>query len=200
MCAGFPRLRVLRRLRPVSDRSVDDGPSPTPVLDTRIRATAETVPTFTVIRSTEEEPDSVPAASPQLPRSTSPWSPGQPLNASPEVPRPQAGAHRSRPVSARFEPVRALRDVNAGSSRTPFRHARRARVIWQYWTRPGFVRAACHPHRRHPDRAALSFTALLRQGRRRRSLTSTQINSASRRTQRLLKEITRSVPRAGRAR
>jgi hypothetical protein len=31
---------------------------------------------------------------------------------------------------------------NAGSSRTPFRHARRTRPIWQYWTRPGFVRAA----------------------------------------------------------
>jgi len=50
--------------------------------------------------------------------------------------------------------------------------------------RPGFVRAAYHPLRRHPDQAALSFTALLRQGQRRRSLTSTQINSASRRTQR----------------
>ena len=29
MCTGFPRLGVLRRLRPVSTRSVDDGPSPT---------------------------------------------------------------------------------------------------------------------------------------------------------------------------
>jgi hypothetical protein len=28
---------------------------------------------------------------------------------------------------------------------------------------PGFVRAACHPHRRHPDQAALSFTGLLLQ-------------------------------------
>jgi hypothetical protein len=31
---------------------------------------------------------------------------------------------------------------NAGSSRTPFRHARRTRPIWQYWIRPGFVGAA----------------------------------------------------------
>ncbi len=28
-CTGFPRLGVLRRLRPASTRSVDDGPSPT---------------------------------------------------------------------------------------------------------------------------------------------------------------------------
>jgi hypothetical protein len=41
-----------------------------------------------------------------------------------------AGAHRARPRSTRFEPVRRLKDVNAGSSRTPFRHARRARTIW----------------------------------------------------------------------
>lgn len=32
--------------------------------------------------------------------------------------------------------------------------------------RPGFVRAACHPPRRHPGQAALSSTPLLRQGRR----------------------------------
>jgi hypothetical protein len=31
---------------------------------------------------------------------------------------------------------------DAGSSRTPLRHARRTRPIWQCWTRPGFVRAA----------------------------------------------------------
>jgi len=39
-----------------------------------------------------------------------------------------------------------------------------------------------HPPRHLPGQAALSFTALLRQGQRRRSLTSTQIVSASRRT------------------
>ncbi len=39
-----------------------------------------------------------------------------------------------------------------------------------------------HPSRHLPGQAALSFTALLRQGRRCRSFTSTQIVSASRRT------------------
>ena len=36
MCTGFPRLGVLRRLRPAPTRSADDGPSPT----TRVGYTA----------------------------------------------------------------------------------------------------------------------------------------------------------------
>ena len=96
-----------------------------------------TVPVFTVFRSMKEEPDSVPAASPRLPRSTSPWSPGQPSKPTQEFPaRHAVGAHRSRPISARFEPVRALRNVNAGSLRTPFHPARRTRTIWQCWHVP----------------------------------------------------------------
>lgn len=50
------------------------------------------------------------------------------------------------PHPAQIYQVRAgegLRDVtNAGSSRTPLRHARRARTIWQYWHTPAVVRAA----------------------------------------------------------
>jgi integrase len=68
-----------------------------------------TVPVFTVIRSTKEEPDFVPAASPRLPRSTSPWPPGDPPICRPRVPRNDiaaAGARRSQPISTRFEPVR----------------------------------------------------------------------------------------------
>lgn len=49
------------------------------------------VPVFTVIRSTEEEPDSVPAASPRLPRSTSPWSPGRPTYPTQEFPTTSGG-------------------------------------------------------------------------------------------------------------
>jgi hypothetical protein len=76
------------------------------------------------------------------------------------------GAHRSRPLSARFEPVLALRGVNAGSSRTPFRHARRTQPIWPYWSVPALSGPACHPPRRHPGQAALSSIRLLRQDRR----------------------------------
>src|SRR4051812_33968814 len=98
MCAGFPRLGVLRRLRPAPDRSAVAAPSPTSHIGHAAVGGTGTVPVFTVIRSTKEEPDSVPAASPRLPRSTSPWSPGQPLNTSPGVPRPtnRTGARRSR--------------------------------------------------------------------------------------------------------
>ncbi len=48
----------------------------------------QAVPVFTVIRSTKEEPSSIPAASPRLPRSTSPWPPGSHPHARPGVPRP----------------------------------------------------------------------------------------------------------------
>jgi hypothetical protein len=41
-----------------------------------------------------------------------------------------------------------------------------------------FVGAACRPHRHHPDRAAPSFTVLLRQDRQNRSHTPSQIHGA----------------------
>jgi hypothetical protein len=109
MCTGFPRLGVLRRLRPALDRSTVGAPSRPPGAGCPGSGGTRTVPMFTAIRSTKEEPDSVPAASPRLPRSTSPWSPGQPPKAAPGVPRPacSAGTHRSRPLSTRFEPVHA---------------------------------------------------------------------------------------------
>ncbi len=76
MCTGSPRLGVLRRLRPVSTRSVDDGPSPTTALAARMKGRgSRRFPCSLSIRSTKEEPNSVPAASPRLPRSTSPWPP-----------------------------------------------------------------------------------------------------------------------------
>jgi hypothetical protein len=49
--------------------------------------------------------------------------------------------------------------------------------------RPGFVRAACHPPRHLPGRAALSYYRSAATKRRWWSFTSTRINSASRRTQ-----------------
>ena len=65
------------------------------------------VPAFTVIRSAKEEPGSVPAASPRLRRSHSAWPSGSASHASPEFPpfTEDSRTHRTRPVSARFEPV-----------------------------------------------------------------------------------------------
>ena len=58
-------------------------------------------------------------------------------------------------------PVSKSRTYNAGSSRTSFRHfAGPAHLA--VLARPGFVRAA-PPPRHHPDQAAPSYTALLRQ-------------------------------------
>src|ERR1039458_5734165 len=104
-----PRLGVLRRFRPVPGRSADGGLSPQPSHWQReATGRTRTVPAFTVIRSTKEEPSSTPAASPRLPRSTSPWPPG-PASASLPGSSPHhhtgTGAHRARPVSTRFEPV-----------------------------------------------------------------------------------------------
>jgi hypothetical protein len=161
MCTGSPRLEVLRRLRPVSDRSVDDGPSLTAVLEARHRARPETVPTFTVIRSTKEEPNSVPAASPRLPRSTSPWPPGPTSTSQPESSLSQhnrTGAHRARPISARLEPVYLSKDVLTLVPRvlhsvtlaepTPSGSTGASRLC----------RGCSHPSRHLPGPAAPSFT------------------------------------------
>ena len=49
--------------------------------------------------------------------------------------------------------------------------------------RPGFLRGCSHPPRHLPDQAAPRFHAPAATGPRRRSFTSTRIDSASRRTQ-----------------
>jgi hypothetical protein len=142
MCAGSPRLGVLRRLRPVPDRSVDGGPSRRTALAARCSGRIGTVPVFTADRLSQEAPDSVPAASPRLRRRHSPWPPGRaatdPPGSSPPVMRDECA-----PLPAQIRQVRAgdsLRDVNVGSSRTPLRLARRTRSIWQYWTVPALSR------------------------------------------------------------
>src|ERR1019366_3684907 len=113
---GSPRLGVLRRLRPAPIRSADDAPSPTLRTGCAGSGRTETVPVFTVIRSTKEEPSSIPAASPRLTRSTSPWPPETTpacLPGSSPSRLNATGAHRARPISARFEPVYLSRDVIA---------------------------------------------------------------------------------------
>jgi hypothetical protein len=103
------------------------------------------VPVFTVVRSAEEEPDCVPATSPRLRRRLSAW-PSGPANEDLSGSSRRIGKQRDAPRPAQIRQVRAGVKIegrnNAGSSRTPFRHARRTRPIWQCWTRPGFVRAA----------------------------------------------------------
>ena len=183
---GFPRRGVLRRLRPALDRSAVDAPSRHPGPDARGDGGTKAVPVFTVIRLMKEEPDSVPAASPRLPRSTSPWSPGR---------SPKPAWEFSTPNTLRRT---ALGPYPPGSSRSRLERRKRRFLTYSFpshspdphhlavLTRSDLVGAACHPHRHHPDRAAPSFTVLLRQDQWKRSHTSSRTNSASRRTRRHL--------------
>jgi len=162
MCTGFPRLGVLRRLRPAPIRSADDEPSPAGHAGCTAAGQNRAVPAFAVVRSMKEEPSSIPAASPRLPRSTSPWPP-EPTSAglpesSPLQPLAEAGAHRARPLSARFEPVYLTRDVITLVSRV---------LLFITLAEPApsgdpgtsrRCQGCSHPPRHLPDQAALSFT------------------------------------------
>ena len=137
----------------------------------------------------EGGPDFVPAASPRLPRSTSPWPPTEPPMNRPGVPRPPpngnglgAGARRSRPTSARFGAGSVLRDFVTPvprvllPSRLPDPHHLAVLAC------PGVVRTAptlpAPPGSGCPQlhRPAATRTAAW-------SLTSARIVSASRRTE-----------------
>src|SRR5262249_42705290 len=73
------------------------------------------------------------------------------------------GTHRARPVSTRFEPVHVIKDVITPVPRVllsatlagpaPSGSAKTSRLC----------RGCSHPPRHHPDQAAPSYTALLRQ-------------------------------------
>jgi len=80
---------------------------PTLTLGARHEGRTGTVPVFTADRSTEEEPSSIPAASPRLPRSTSPWPPDAHPQDRPEVPhqpRSPDPDHRVRTASGPYPP------------------------------------------------------------------------------------------------
>ena len=70
----------------------------------------ETVPTFTAVRSTDEEPHFVPAASPWLRRGHSPWPPGERIHTRPGVVPTQPNSH-----SVGYAPLPAqIRQIEAG--------------------------------------------------------------------------------------
>jgi len=162
---GSPGPGVLRRLRPARpvQRSARLSPPRAggPAAGNRDRA----VPAFTVIRSAEEEPGCVPAASPWVRRRPSPWPPRAGQRATPGSSRRKrpGGTHRARPLSTRFEPVYGLKDVTAPVPRV---------LLSATLTGPGpsgstgtsrLCQGCSRPPRHHPDQAALSFTTLLRQ-------------------------------------
>ena len=112
---------------------------------------------FAVTRSTKEEPDFAPAASPRLPRSTSPWPPCgkcEPAREFPDQPNDQG---RTAPGP---HPSGSSRSVIKGRM-TPVPHVLLSVTLTgpdhlTVLARPGLVGAACHPPRRLPDQAAPS--------------------------------------------
>jgi hypothetical protein len=89
------------------------------------------LPTFTTTRSTRSVSSYTPAASPGVRRSPSPWPPRPATTYRPRSrpPPSRRACTADRPRSARLEPARRLRSVNAGSSRTPSRLACRTRTV-----------------------------------------------------------------------
>jgi hypothetical protein len=151
-----------------------------------------TVPVFTAIRSPKEEPGSAPAASPRVRRRSSPQPPVHQLHSSRKflAATTTAGARRSRPVSARFEPVQALRGFKTPVPRVLLSGPLTGPTPSGAADAPRLCQDCSHPTRRLPGQAVLSSYQAAATTRRRRSPTSTRINSASRRTNQALQAFT----------
>src|SRR3954453_20376511 len=186
MCAGSPRLGVLRRLRPVPTRSVDGGPTPShPRRQHGGRAGAETVPVSTDDSLDEGgarlRPCGIATATPQHFTEASRPDIHMPARKFPTEPSP--GGCAPRPAHIRQvgagEPLRdvptlvppVLLSVTLAGP-TPSDGAGASRLC----------QGCSHPPRHLPRQAALSFNRPAATRRRRRSLTSVQNVSASRRT------------------
>jgi hypothetical protein len=163
MCRALPGSQYYDGSAPPRTDRPTMSPARPSISDTWRSGRTETVPAFTVIRSTKEEPSSIPAASPRLPRSTSPWPPKAdthtPARKFPAPTLTGTGAHRARPISARFEPVYLSRDVIPLVPRV---------LLFITLAEPtpsgdpGVSRrcqGCSHPPRHPPDQAALSFAA-----------------------------------------
>jgi hypothetical protein len=123
------------------------------------------VPVFTVVRSAEEEPGCVPAASPRVRRRPSPWPPSArstaPAGSSRHV--TSSGTRRARPRSARFEPVSFLKDPITPVPRVLLSATLAGPAPSGSTGTPRLCQGCSRPPRHHPAQAAPSFTALPRQ-------------------------------------
>jgi hypothetical protein len=127
------------------------SPAPRPRRLRSTRADQERFPCSLIDRSAEEAPDSTPATSLRLPRSTSPQPPLNQTKSLREFPNPppEDGRHRVRVASGPYPP---------GSSRCDLEGRKRRFLTYAFpprspgphhlavLTRPGFVGAACHPN------------------------------------------------------
>ena len=177
---GSPGPGVLRRLRPARpvQRSarLSRPAGRMPAAGNRNRA----VPVFTAIRSAERGarlcPGGLATATPQT---FTMASRSANRKACPEVPAATAhgGTHRARPISARFEPVSRLKDVTTPVPRVLLSATLAGPAPSGSTGTSRLCQGCSRPPRRYPDQAALSYSDLLRQASRRRSLTSTRITA-----------------------
>ena len=163
------------------------SPAPRPCRLRSTRADQERFPCSHIDHSAEEAPDSTPATSLRLPRSTSPQPPLNQTKSLREFPNPppEDGRHRVRVASGPYPP---------GSSRCDLEGRKRRFLTYAFpprspgphhlavLTRPGFVGAACHPNPASPRPGCPQLRSPAATEPRSRSLTSTQSICTSRRT------------------
>jgi hypothetical protein len=91
--------------------------------------------------------------------------PGLIKESSREVPavKRSGGTHRARPVSTRFEPVHVIKDVTTPVPRVLLSATLAGPAPSGSTGTSRLCQGCSRPPRHHPDQAALSFTALLRQ-------------------------------------
>jgi hypothetical protein len=175
MCAGSPRLEVLRRLRPIPDRSTVGAPSPTYPPDAggqgKIRNGSRVHCGSLNGGGARLCPCGIAASTPQPFPAASLAAHAHHRGSS--LPRQMHG--RCAPLPAQIHQVRA--GAASRGCHTPVPHVLLS--IPLAGPRPSGstgpsrrCRGCSHPHRHHPAQAAPSSTALLRQDQRRRSLTS----------------------------
>ena len=138
MCAGFPRLGVLRRLRPVPGRSVVGAPSPAPPAgygqQGKTRDSSRVHCGSLAGVGARLYPCGLAASTPQSFLAASLAACAYYLGSSPPTyQRVRAAPGPDPPGSSR---CRIMGRSHAGSSRTPLRPARRTRTIWRCWPVP----------------------------------------------------------------
>ena len=139
---------------------------------------------FTAVRLPKEEPGSAPAASPQVRRRPSPWPPGQRVKPARKFPprHPPAGKHRTRPTSARFEPVTNLKGVITPVPRVLLFVSLAGPAPSGSTGTSRLCQGCFPPSPAPPGSGCPQLQPPAATGRRWRSLTPTRNNSASRRT------------------
>jgi hypothetical protein len=179
MCAGFPRLGVLRRLRPIPGRSVVGAPSPAPPAgygqQGKTRDSSRVHCGSLAGVGARLYPCGLAASTPQSFLAASLAACAYRLGSSPPVMKGGCA-----PLPAQIHQVRAGAASRGGHTPVP-------RVLLSVpLTGPGpsggtgpsrLCQGCSHPPRHHPDQAALSSTVPLRRDQRRRSLTSTRTSA-----------------------